>query len=136
MGIDKVEHEVLDYLTWADFRLATEAIIAQIEDLQRMRNFKFKSIFGLPRGGLCLAVTLSYKLKLPLFIDEGKIDEHTLIVDDCTNTGKTLTEFMAGRNNHTATIFHKPKSYFVPTLYFRETENTVNYCWEHEDERN
>lgn len=136
MGISQVESEILEYLTWADFRLAVEVLLSKIEKFERDRQLKFSSIFGIPRGGLCLAVTLSYKLKIPLIIDEHKISDETLIVDDCTNTGKTLKNFLQKRNNFTATIFHKPKSVFTPTFYFRKTENTVNYCWENDDEKN
>ena len=44
-------------------------------------------VFGVPRGGLCLAVALSHALHLPL-LDNPTPD--ALIVDDVYETGRTL----------------------------------------------
>ena len=44
-------------------------------------------VFGVPRGGLCLAVALSHALDLPL-LDNPTPD--ALIVDDVYETGRTL----------------------------------------------
>lgn len=128
--------EIVDYLSWADFRLATEVLLSTIKKFQEKNKFIFTSVYGLPRGGLTLAVTLSYKLKIPLVLERNEITSQTLIVDDCTNTGKTLSQFMHGRTNYTAVLFQKPQSTFKPNFYFRETANKINYCWEHADERN
>ncbi|MBS3128355.1 hypothetical protein J4410_04375 [Candidatus Woesearchaeota archaeon] len=130
------QEEVLDFLSWADFRLATQVLLSHIQEFEKQNSFKFESVYGLPRGGLPLAVTLSYKMKISLILEKADITEKTLIVDDCTNTGKTLSQFMQGRKNYTAVLFQKPQSIFKPHFFFRETENKINYCWEHEDERN
>ena len=53
-------------------------------------NFKFSGIYGIPRGGLCLAVALSHKLNIKLIQNLLKIH---LIVDDVFETGITLNNF-------------------------------------------
>ncbi len=130
------DYEVLDYLSWADFRICVEFLVSQIKEYEEKTGTKFCSIYGIPRGGLILGVSLSYNLRLPLVLEKSEIKETTLIVDDCTNTGKTLNEFTKAFPNKTAVIFSKPKSIFKPDFYFRETDNTINYCWENKDEKN
>jgi hypoxanthine phosphoribosyltransferase len=129
-------YEVLKYLSWADFRLALEVILSQVEDYKKEKSFNFDGVYGLPRGGLIFAVCMSYKMKIPLILNEKDITKNSLVVDDCTNTGKTLNNFYKTHKNKTAVIFHKPKSTFDPDFIFRTTIHTMNYCWENKDERN
>ena len=51
---------------------------------------KFSSIYGVPRGGLCLAVALSHKLNIKITQNPMK---NSLIVDDIFDTGLTLNSF-------------------------------------------
>ena len=52
------------------------------------------AIYGLPRGGLPIAVSLSHSLGLPLLMDyyDRKVvtDKKILVVDDIADTGETL----------------------------------------------
>ena len=47
-------------LSWADFDACVQVLT------QRYGGRSFDGVFGIPRGGLCLAVGLSHSLKLPL----------------------------------------------------------------------
>ena len=72
------------------------------------------SIYGIPRGGLIPAVMLSHLTGLPLV---QTIGENTLVVDDMTDSGVTMSK-MPGQ--WTATLFHKPHtSIFTPNVYSR-----------------
>ena len=51
---------------------------------------KLSGIYGVPRGGLCLAVALSHKLDIQLIESPCK---NSLIVDDVFETGITLSNF-------------------------------------------
>lgn len=53
---------------------------------------KYKSISGIPRGGLIPAVMLSHYLDLKM-VPITDIDKNTLIVDDICDTGTTLTDY-------------------------------------------
>ena len=53
-------------------------------------NKNFKGVYGIPRGGLILAVMLSHKLDLPLIMSKDELDENSIIIDDIADTGKTL----------------------------------------------
>ena len=68
-------------LSWLDFDLAVQSLVEQLS------SASFTGVYGVPRGGLCLAVALSHALERPL-LAEPKPD--ALIVDDVYETGRTL----------------------------------------------
>ena len=68
-------------LNWTQFDQAV-AVLAE-----RFANGSMAGIYGVPRGGLCLAVALSHALQKPL-LSEPVPD--ALIVDDVYETGRTL----------------------------------------------
>ena len=68
-------------LGWDQFDRAVHALSDQFS------AFELSGVFGVPRGGLCLAVALSHSLDLPLL---GNPTPDALIVDDVYETGRTL----------------------------------------------
>ena len=68
-------------LSWADFDACVQVLT------ERFGDRSLNGVFGIPRGGLCLAVGLSHSLGLPLLTAP---DNHCLIVDDVYETGRTL----------------------------------------------
>ena len=51
---------MISYFTWREFDESVEKIA------NKCRLKEFSGIYGVPRGGLCLAVALSHKLKIEL----------------------------------------------------------------------
>ena len=51
---------MISYFTWSEFDKSVEHIA------NKCKIFEFSGIYGVPRGGLCLAVALSHKLKIEL----------------------------------------------------------------------
>ena len=68
-------------LSWTQFDQAV-AVLAT-----RYAAIPITGIYGVPRGGLCLAVALSHSLQQPLLSDPVP---DALIVDDVYETGRTL----------------------------------------------
>ena len=68
-------------LSWLDFDLAVLSLVEQLS------SAAFKGVYGVPRGGLCLAVALSHALEQPLLAEP---QPDALIVDDIYETGRTL----------------------------------------------
>ena len=68
-------------LSWTDFDQAV-AVLAE-----RYAAIPMAGIYGVPRGGLCLAVALSHALQKPLLPDPVA---DALVVDDVYETGRTL----------------------------------------------
>ena len=68
-------------LSWLEFDQAVQSLVGQLS------STSFSGIYGVPRGGLCLAVALSHALERPLLADP---QHDALIVDDVYETGRTL----------------------------------------------
>jgi hypoxanthine phosphoribosyltransferase len=62
-------------------------------------GIKFDGIFGIPRGGLPLAVMLSHELDLPVLLYPTK---NSLVVDDISDNGFTLQRM---KNKKIATLY-------------------------------
>ena len=73
------------YLNWEEFDTA-------IIDISKKVKYKnFSGVYGIPRGGLCLAVALSHELEIPLKTQPIK---RTLIIDDICESGKTINKYI------------------------------------------
>ena len=75
---------MISFFTWSEFDKSVEYIAKEC------KYEVFSGIYGVPRGGLCLAVALSHKLKINLISEPQK---DSLIVDDIYETGLTLNKF-------------------------------------------
>ena len=74
---------MISYFTWSDFDNSVEHIA------NKCKFQEFSGIYGVPRGGLCLAVALSHKLKINLISEPIR---NSLIIDDVYETGITLNK--------------------------------------------
>ena len=100
---------MISYFTWSEFDKSVEEIADKC-------SFKhFSGIYGVPRGGLCLAVALSHKLKIELI---SKPVKNSLIVDDVYETGITLTTFKDIEGAVFFVLFSKIKPTFISYLFY------------------
>jgi hypoxanthine phosphoribosyltransferase len=112
-----------ELMTWEMFHYA---IIKLGEKIKSHKDFK--NIYGIPRGGLVVAVALSHYLNIPLIIHEEDITIDTLIVDDISDTGNTLSRYP---NNILATIYITNHTKVIPNHYvFTRKSDWVTYPWE------
>lgn len=130
---DDVNMEDRLFVSWALFEEAMSHLHSRVAMHEKETGKAFDSIYAIPRGGLCPAVKLSYLMKLPIITDPSAIKSTTLVVDECTDTGKTLSKFV---DNATLVLFHKPTAMVKPTFIFQETDKQINFCWESMEERN
>jgi GTP cyclohydrolase I len=82
-------------------------------------------IYGVPRGGVPVALGLAGMLRLPL--RETAEGRGTLVVDDICDSGRTLERY-PGRK--TATLFTKPHAGFKPTVWLHTVTDWVRFPWE------
>ena len=68
-------------LSWLEFDQAVQILVEQLS------SASFAGVYGVPHGGLCLAVALSHALERPLLAEP---QPDALIVDDVYETGRTL----------------------------------------------
>jgi hypoxanthine phosphoribosyltransferase len=142
--------EKLHY-SWEQFDADVEKIARAVESSGR----KFTHIYGLPRGGLALAVCLSHRLNLTfahkavdgsdpewqfvgskleeiiygLYVVDRANPKKVLVVDDLSDTGAQLEPFRK-RGLFIATIHKKPWTKVTPEIWLGETTSWVVYPWE------
>lgn len=108
---------------WNEFNQLIEKLAGQIE------KGKYSSLYGIPRGGVPVALALSIKLQLPLLasIENREFTENILIVDDVADTGATLERY---KTYDTAVLHVKPRSKVKPTYVAEEVDEWIVYPWE------
>ena len=112
---------MISYYSWKDFDKNVEYIANQC------RFLEFSGIYGIPRGGLCLAVALSHKLKIKLISEPIK---NSLIVDDIYETGITLNPFKDIEGAMFFVLFSKIKPTWWNTLHVTKKNQWIVFPWE------
>ncbi len=110
-------------LTWGVYGILIKQLAIQIINSKH----KFDGIYGVPRGGLPIAVSLSHSLKLPILLYPT---EKTLVVDDISDTGKTL---QSHKNKCIATLYSTKWTKTKPDYYVGEKLNKKDWIvfpWE------
>ena len=112
------------YCTWNEFDKSVEYIANQCNFL------KLSGIYGIPRGGLCLAVALSHKLNIQLI---EKPLKNSLIVDDVFETGVTLNNFKDIEGANFYVLVSKKKPSWWNTVSFSNKKEWIVFPWENKD---
>ena len=112
---------MINHFTWCEFDKSVEHIY------NRCKFIDFSGIYGVPRGGLCLAVALSHKLKINLI---SKPIKNSLIVDDIYETGITLNNFKNIEGAMFFVLFSKIKPIWWNTVHISEKSEWIVFPWE------
>ena len=116
------------YMSWMGFEFAISEMVRDYRENDR----KCVGVYGPPRGGLPIAVTLSHRLGIPLIKDYWETEklDSVLLVDDIADTGKTL-ESLIGPKFITYTIYYHKQSTVKPDYYcFEKKDDWVVFPWE------
>ena len=112
---------MISYYSWKDFDKSVEYIAKKCSLLE------FSGIYGIPRGGLCLAVALSHKLKIKLISEPIR---NSLIVDDIYETGITLNPFKDIEGAMFFVLFSKVQPTWWNTVNMAANQEWVVFPWE------
>ena len=107
--------------SWCEFDKSVEYIA------NKCRIFEFSGIYGIPRGGLCLAVALSHKLKINLISEPIK---NSLIVDDIYETGITLKTLKHIEGAMFFVLFSKVSPTWWNSVHISEKSEWIVFPWE------
>ena len=113
------------YFTWNEFDKSVDYIA------NRCKKLKFSGIYGVPRGGLCLAVALSHKLNVKLI---DKPLKNSLIVDDVYETGITLNNFKNIEGAYFFVLVSKEKPIWWNTVNFFNNTEWIVFPWENKND--
>ncbi len=115
-------------ISWKDI----EDYIDYVTDYYKDKNIS--GVYGIPRGGLILAVLISHRLNIPMLMAPA---DNCIIVDDICDSGETLLHYKKNSsgdkeyNYHITTMFYKDNNLVEPELYFMKKEDKwIVYPWE------
>gem|GEM_PF-1918759 len=128
-------------LTYHDYsNLIDEALVKLFKN-----NLTFDGVYGLPRGGLPIAVHISHHLNIPMIMNliqfsQEHSDGKLLVVDDIVDTGKTFDRLIEVSEIQkidffSLTLYYKPQSTYKPDIFVKETQSWIVFPWEPYDER-
>tara|TARA_A100001388_G_scaffold219449_1_gene170105 strand:+ start:83 stop:478 length:396 start_codon:yes stop_codon:yes gene_type:complete len=118
---------MVTYFTWEEFDKSVNYIANECGSKE------FSGIYGVPRGGLCLAVALSHKLKIKLISEPIK---NSLIVDDVYETGITLNTFKDIEGAIFFVLFSKIKPIWWNTVFISGKKDWIVFPWENPKNKN
>ena len=112
----------MQVLSWAQFDQAVQLLAS------RFAGSAVTGVYGVPRGGLCLAVALSHAIDRPLL---SAPEQSALIVDDVYETGRTLKALKAQVPQASFAVWVSKRSpdWWTPALVAESSEWVV-FPWE------
>ena len=112
------------YFSWSEFDKSVDYIANQY------KFRKLSGVYGVPRGGLCLAVALSHKLNIQLI---EKPLKNSLIVDDIFDTGITLSNFKNIEGANFFVLVSKKKPIWWNTVTLSYKKEWIVFPWENKN---
>ena len=119
------------YISYDRFKADVESLgrlICMLEP-KRIRN----KIFGIPRGGSMVALELQKQLGEPFtLIDKfSDVDDQTIVVDDITDSGKTMEKFLIAQTNILyMSLYVKPHAKDLVDGYAVEVNEWLDFFYE------
>ena len=127
--VDKRPEQKKKLITYAEYEKMLKVLIKKIkkEFATELSEKKINGVYGLPRGGLPIAVHFSHHLDLPFHTSPK---EGCLIVDDISDSGKALSEFKG--KYPIVTVFCKEKTITKPNIYYKMVteKEWIVFPWE------
>lgn len=120
------------YVTWQ----MVEDYVSLVCD--RYKGAGLTGVYGLPRGGLVLAVMVSHRLNIPMLMSPVR---GCLIVDDICDSGESLIHYAENSSAfdkplyHITTMFYKEGAKVTPEFYVHNKyDYWIVYPWENREE--
>ena len=111
------------YIDWEDFGIMLNKLIDKVKEGKE----QFDGIYGVPRGGLAIALAFSHALKLPVLLYPT---EESLVVDDISDSGNTLQNI---KHKRIACLFSTDWTFTTPDYWIEEKlkdNDWIVFPWE------
>ena len=109
-----------------DFKSDLDVLVAKLST--PFHNDLFRKVYGVPRGGVPVAVAISERMQIPLTMDPT--EPKVLIVDDLVDSGRTRNRYPG---KPYACLHIKPHSPEPDFFAKRIPNDWINYFWEAEE---
>ena len=111
---------MIDFI-WSDLDRAAKLAA------NKYKTKTFSGVYGIPRGGLCLAVKLSHLLNIPLL---DLPQDGCLIVDDIYDSGKTLEKYKNYKNATYFVLISKKDPTWFDSYITMKNKEWIIFAWE------
>ena len=122
------------FITWSEYELYIDRIADWVTNCC---DEEIGAIYGLPRGGLPIAVSLSHRLGLPILMNyyDRKLatKKKILVVDDIADTGHTLKDFDSPHNIICTMHYHQDSITKPEFFCYEKGDDWIVYPWETRD---
>lgn len=89
-------------------------------------------VYGIPKGGLVLAVMVAYYYNIPLLQAPCK---DCIVIDDIADTGKTLVHYKE-KGYYITTMYYHKQSVVIPDYWLKEKKNEwIVFPWEFREDK-
>lgn len=123
-GEQKEEFKIMD----TKIKITYKELLEDAKHLAKIikaNSEQYDSVFGVPRGGVPIAIIVAEELSLPL-VEEPT--SKTLIVDDLIDSGETRKKY---KDNHFAVLYKKPHSPITDCHYvYKELDGWIEFPYE------
>jgi hypoxanthine phosphoribosyltransferase len=118
------------YMTWEHFEEAMRSAVAELSKHPLIPN-QPTGVYGIPRGGLIVAVTLSHRLSIPWLAEP---QPGCILVDDVIETGHTMQTLINNLHKqhpglHWATWVWITKNLLPRISYHRYVDPKIWVCF-------
>ena len=121
-----------DFVSWELIDECVTDIAFHLKDTGK----DFKGVYGIPRGGVILAVLLSHKLDLPYVENpyDYQLDDF-IVIDDIADTGETLKFYEETFEKSYIVTIHEHEQSIVKPDYsvIDKGDKWIVYPWETEE---
>ena len=105
------------YISWRNYGLMINSLIEKV----KRDGLQFDGVYGVPRGGLVIALAFSHSLNLPILLYSTN---ESLVVDDISDTGITLQNI---KHKRIATLYTTKWAITTPNYWVREKLNKQDW---------
>lgn len=111
-------------ITWED---AEEQVVQLVA---RWTDEDVRTVYGVPTGGVPVAMLCAEMTGWQLVNDPDDIDDHTLVVDDLIDTGRTLSAYTGRKRD---AMYRKPYSPTDAAPNATTVDSWLAFPWERDD---
>lgn len=131
MAKERNDNQDIHYVTWKQYDSMLYQLSHKLEKLPTGIQ-----LYGIPRGGIHIALDLNYILKDTIFImsipsiPPDQKHDNILILDDIVDSGDTIVKY--SNSFKTASLFYRYNSVYEPDYYVEEIYNDdwIQFPWE------
>lgn len=114
-------------ISWQQYQKDVERLADKLGFNEFRTRVCYTGVYGIPRGGSVVAVSLSHLLGIPLL---SKPESGCIVCDDLVDEGVTMEKVVGVRPYTCATLYRKDRTRYEPDFVVRTINAFIVFPWE------